>query len=300
MSPFLFAFAVWCDRVNISRPDYAALLEVIHLARDNPDVWKHLPNTLDTLQNHYQAQIPAPPIYECKIDLRLDKMPTGQSGAGKAYFFDPIELTQTILRSKMRQHMHFGMAQLVEEASELWHGEAWAESIRTCSGVFARYPDGSPIFPSDFVTYRESNMLHAGRVRCIYQDMRTAPTAGAPTAGAPTTGAPTTPNIVVYLEPVMGYVDLADDIKPLVTHPPPHPGECFLIEDIRLISANQIFARLGENVTFDRDFRDDRDLAEEAELLGSQEAAREGARLARQAARQNAGMRVNQAQAPNL
>jgi hypothetical protein len=142
MSPFLFAFAVWCDRVNISRPDYAALLEVIHLARDNPDVWKHLPNTLDTLQNHYQAQIPAPPIYECKIDLRLDKMPTGQSGAGKAYFFDPIELTQTILRSKMRQHMHFGMAQLVEEASELWHGEAWAESIRTCSGVFARYPDG--------------------------------------------------------------------------------------------------------------------------------------------------------------
>ncbi|KAH0612078.1 uncharacterized protein H6S33_010130 [Morchella sextelata] len=299
MSPFLFAFAVWCDRVNISRPDYAALLEVIHLARDNPDVWKHLPNTLDTLQNHYQAQIPAPPIYECKIDLRLDKMPTGQSGAGKAYFFDPIELTQTILRSKMRQHMHFGMAQLVEEASELWHGEAWAESIRTCSGVFARYPDGSPIFPSDFVTYRESNMLHAGRVRCIYQDMRTAPTAGAPTAGAPTTGAPTTPNIVVYLEPVMGYVDLADDIKPLVTHPPPHPGECFLIEDIRLISANQIFARLGENVTFDRDFRDDRDLAEEAELLGSQEAAREGARLARQAARQNAGMRVNQAQAPN-
>jgi hypothetical protein len=142
-------------------------------------------------------------------------------------------------------------------------------------------------------------MLHAGRVRCIYQDMRTAPTAGAPTAGAPTTGAPTTPNIVVYLEPVMGYVDLADDIKPLVTHPPPHPGECFLIEDIRLISANQIFARLGENVTFDRDFRDDRDLAEEAELLGSQEAAREGARLARQAARQNAGMRVNQAQAPN-
>jgi hypothetical protein len=124
MSPFLFAFAVWFGRVNISRPDHAALLEVINLARDNLKVWKHPPNTLDTLQNYYQVQIPAPLIYECKIDFRLDKMPTGQSGAGKAYFFDPIELTQTILRSKMRQHMHFDMAQLVEKASELSHGEA--------------------------------------------------------------------------------------------------------------------------------------------------------------------------------
>jgi hypothetical protein len=39
---------------------------------------------------------------------------------------------------------------------------------------------------------------------------------------------------------------------------------------------------------------------EEAQLLGSQESAREGARLARQAARVRAGKRVNQArQAPN-
>jgi hypothetical protein len=143
MSTFLFAFAVWCDRANISRSDYAALLEVIQLARDTPEVWKQLPKTLDTLQNRYQAQIPTSPIYEREIDLRLDKMPTG-SGAGKVYFFDPIELTKTILRSNMRQHMHFGMAQLVDEASELWHGEAWAESIRTCSGEFARYPNGTP------------------------------------------------------------------------------------------------------------------------------------------------------------
>jgi hypothetical protein len=97
----------------------------------------------------------------------------------------------------------------------------------------------------------------------------------------------------------MEYGDLADNIKPLVMYPPPHPGECFLIEDMRLISANQIFARLGENVTFDRDFRDDRDLAEGVELLGSQEAAREGARTAHQPICQTTGMRVNQLQAPN-
>jgi hypothetical protein len=48
-SPFLLAFTVWCDRVNISRANYAALLEVIHLAPDNLEVWKHLPNKLDTL-----------------------------------------------------------------------------------------------------------------------------------------------------------------------------------------------------------------------------------------------------------
>lgn len=43
MSPFLFAFAVWGDRANISRSDYAALLEVIQLARDTPEVWEQLP-----------------------------------------------------------------------------------------------------------------------------------------------------------------------------------------------------------------------------------------------------------------
>lgn len=50
-----------------------------------------------------------------------------------------------------------------------------------------------------------------------------------------------------------------------------------------MISATQTIARLGQNVSFDRDFRDDEDLAEEAQLHGSQEAAGEGARLARHA-----------------
>jgi hypothetical protein len=148
MTPFLFAFAVWCDRASISRSDYAALLEVIQLARNTPEVWKQVPNTLDTLQHRYQAQIPTSPIYEHQIDLRLDKLPTGQSGTGKVYYFDPIEFTKTILRSDLRRHMHFGMAQLVEKASELWHGDAWAESIRTCSGEFALYPDGTPYYPT--------------------------------------------------------------------------------------------------------------------------------------------------------
>jgi hypothetical protein len=97
----------------------------------------------------------------------------------------------------------------------------------------------------------------------------------------------------------MGYTDLDYDIKPLVTHPPPNPRECFLIEDMRLISANQIFARLDENVTFGRDFCDDRDLAEEDEFLGSQKVDSEGDWIAPQAARQNAGMQVNQLQATN-
>jgi hypothetical protein len=128
----------------------------------------------------------------------------------------------------------------------------------------------------------------------------TAPTSVPASTAAPTTTAPTTPNIAVFIEPVLRFVDLDDDTKPLVAHPPLDPGECLLIEDTKLISANQIIARLGQNVSFDRDFRDDEDLAEEAQLLDSQEAAREGARLARQAVRIRAGMRVNQArQAPN-
>lgn len=146
LSAFLLAFAVWCDRIDLSRADYSAFYEVVKLSYDNRESWKELPKKLDTLQHIYQSHLPAPPIYERDIDLCLDKQPTGQSGAGKVYYFDQIHLTETILRSKeLTKHMHFGMAELVDQPSELWYGEAWAESIRTCSGQFALYPDGQTL-----------------------------------------------------------------------------------------------------------------------------------------------------------
>jgi hypothetical protein len=84
----------------------------------------------------------------------------------------------------------------------------------------------------------------------------------APTSTAPTSSPSTIPDIVLFIEPVTREVDLADEIKPLVTHPPPNPGECLLIEDTKLISANQIVPKLGQDVSFDPDFRGDGDLAE--------------------------------------
>lgn len=43
---------------------------------------------------------------------------------------------------------------MVDEPTQLWHSAQWAASIRTTSGEFAQYADGSgPIFPGDFCKF---------------------------------------------------------------------------------------------------------------------------------------------------
>ena len=87
--------------------------------------------------------------------------------------------------SDVRKKMHSGLAHWIDSPYELWHSHSWASSIRITSGEFAHYPDGEPIFPSDFVRFQcyktlcmcnigSCHNLHIGRVTSVGRDFRSA------------------------------------------------------------------------------------------------------------------------------
>ena len=109
-----------------------------------------------------------------------NQFPKGPT-SGWLYFFDPLPLFTTILSSLIfLNKMHIGMAEYIDEPSELWHSRSWSASIRSCSGDFAHYPNGEPIFPSDIVLYQcleemchcqaEPPEPHYGRVFSVGRD----------------------------------------------------------------------------------------------------------------------------------
>jgi hypothetical protein len=70
------------------------------------------------------------------------------------HWYNPVSLFHSILSSNLAaEKMHFGMAEYVDEPVELWHSRSWGSSVRAASGDFARIPDGSIIFPGDFVEF---------------------------------------------------------------------------------------------------------------------------------------------------
>jgi hypothetical protein len=136
---FELALGIWADKISLSREDYVGLLEVASLAK--PEDWARLPKTLDTLQRRYQSAIPTPAIYSKSIVVSAEKQPTGSllSSQSPVFFLNVIQAVHTMLNSPaIRQKMYFGLAKLIDQPQELWHSESWAESIRTCSGEFAK------------------------------------------------------------------------------------------------------------------------------------------------------------------
>jgi hypothetical protein len=222
-SPNLFelALGIWADKISLSREDYVGLLEVASLAK--PEDWTTLPKTLDTLQKRYRDTIPTPAIYSKSVAVSAEKQPTGSSLSGQSpvFFLNVIQAVQTILNSPaIRQKMYFGMAKLVDRPQELWHSESWAESIRTCSGEFAKYSSGKPIFPSDSISYyrmeQQTRLVSVGRIRCIYRDERVTGSGG----------------ITMMVQRICHVQYLPAGLQDLVTNPPPLPGECILMEDL--------------------------------------------------------------------
>ncbi|OXV05527.1 hypothetical protein Egran_06705, partial [Elaphomyces granulatus] len=179
--------ALWCEHVGVSRSQYAALLQIL-LILENIGPIRRLPKTLDHLKKQFWAQFPLLPMRRKKIPVVSTKLPT-LSAAERGlvnfatcslYFQDPIALLTNMARSpKFRSTMHHGMAHFVDEPAELWESSSWPSSIRSTSGEFARYADGSPIFISDVVKYRcmdqscscsISTEKHIGRVRAVGKD----------------------------------------------------------------------------------------------------------------------------------
>ena len=195
LSAFVLAIGLWCIEAGISRKLYEGLRQILKLLEPHP-LLKDLPQTFQPLQRRVYGHIPQIPLRKALIPLNSDKLATmAESRKEEArrlgnqvpkeflYFFDAPSLFKRFLQSDLRQQLHFGFGHFVDTPSEPWHSLAWMSSVRTTSGMYARYSDGEPIFPSDTVSYRPSDtscqhtQIHVGRVVAVGLDFRKTATA---------------------------------------------------------------------------------------------------------------------------
>jgi hypothetical protein len=178
ISDFILALGIWCDTELIKRRTYNSLLEVLRLL-DCPET-KQLPERLDTLHTWCRSRIPLPPIQKASVAVLSNKQPSKKTKAREnhlekvkstfwqreMYYFDFRILITMLLSGNNNRLFHTGMADIVESPFEYWHSISWGSSIRTCGTDFARYPDLTPIIPSDIVQFRcntvDCYMLHRG------------------------------------------------------------------------------------------------------------------------------------------
>ena len=236
MNDFILAFGLWCETESISRQSYRSLLECLHLLRTVAPI-AALPSTVSTLKKNIWAQLPLMQLRRQPLALIPEKLPTLRpqekplaSSILKEmlYWFDPTKLIQVILSSsEYRGRMHIGMANYVDKPSELWESFAWGSSIRACSREFAKYPDGTPIFPSDIVLLicckagcwcRQGTKKHMGRVHTVRRDY---------TSKAGTPG-----EILLSIQKIVGGPNIQRIILDFeVPASNSNSQECFLIED---------------------------------------------------------------------
>ncbi|KAL9593508.1 MAG: hypothetical protein Q9219_007519 [cf. Caloplaca sp. 3 TL-2023] len=190
---FTLAFAMWVEVSGLSRKNYESLLEVLDLLRDIRTI-HDLPRSITTLKSRVRAQIPLIGMRKKSLSVVQEQLPTMTPAEKEQvqnepykptpttmFFLDPIDLFRVVLTSaQFRSKMHFGMAHFVDQPCELYHSNAWATSILSCSGQYATLSDGSPVFPSDVVytlcaatncpCRTTSGMGHLGRIHSVGKD----------------------------------------------------------------------------------------------------------------------------------
>jgi hypothetical protein len=206
MSGFELGFSLWAAQSSVSRDDFAGLREVLALPHTEEDV-KRIPEKLDTLIDRLNRQLPLLPLSKKDIPVDTDVQPSRQNVPSSdpfhssIYWYPPAMLFRNILSSELADRMHFGMAEYVDQPTELWHTRAWGSSIRAVSGQFASTSAGHVIFPSDFVSFESRQLATAnisvkyGRITFIGIDKRTTSS--------------TVGQIVLTLQPVVRVTDLA-------------------------------------------------------------------------------------------
>ena len=142
-----------------------------------------LPLKLDSLKRQIRRHIPLLQLMRKPLDVVITKQPSleqRKKGARRhtiqrmawQYWYDPLDLIRTILSATyLTEKMHFGMAQYVDEPTELWHSLAWGSSIRTTSGDVCYTKAGAMIIPGDMVRIR-CPPFRIGRVIFIGHDFR--------------------------------------------------------------------------------------------------------------------------------
>ena len=79
------------------------------------------------------------------------------------YWYDPIDLSTKILSAqRLRDKMHFGMAEYTDDGDEFWNSRAWGSSAMTTSGQFARTVEGEVIIPGDVGDLQSLGRLFQG------------------------------------------------------------------------------------------------------------------------------------------
>ena len=153
---FIVALAVLVTFFSFSRVLYAAMKQVLRLLPRDVDSLNSLlddiPDTVDTLKQRAFGSIPLIEMRSKNVPLNARKIPTDRPTRGgreaaendvaspseDMFFLDPIDMFKAILSSPLPSRMHFGLAVLVDSPTEFWNSHAWAQSIRTTSGEFAR------------------------------------------------------------------------------------------------------------------------------------------------------------------
>ncbi|KAH0604137.1 uncharacterized protein H6S33_007168 [Morchella sextelata] len=190
VNDFHIAMMLFVTSSDISRSQYTALTEVLAFA--TVEGLQTLPRSIKTLRENTRRSLPLSQIKACPVGLNLDVTTPKTEDHRLAYYFDTTEYCKPWLSDpKIRHNLHIDMGVIVENPTELWHGDAWMESVRSTSGVFDKIGeqgsssrDGSAgagaseniLLPSDCIKYRDStgDIVYA-RVKAIGIDGRKTP-----------------------------------------------------------------------------------------------------------------------------
>jgi hypothetical protein len=77
----------------------------------------------------WRNHLPILPIYSHKVKISTKKTPSTSTVFKQAYYFSIKDIISQVLNNpKLLSQMYFGEGKIVENKSEYWHGEVWAES----------------------------------------------------------------------------------------------------------------------------------------------------------------------------
>lgn len=217
---FSTAMGIWATLHPVSHRTYRALWEILQLVADI-DQLRDLPKNLSTLQDRINRRLPLPTIFTKEVPLDRSKLPNKDQGNGTIYIIDEREIFRNALEDPtLRPILHLGFAEIVEQKSELWHGDAWSESIRASAigqggTTWPRYPiddgEGSVILQGDWVEVRlnDKHTPAIGRIRGLAINKLKRPRPGA--GGGP--GRPDTGELVAKIEFVFAVEDTTPEIQ---------------------------------------------------------------------------------------
>ncbi|GAW12819.1 hypothetical protein ANO14919_021900 [Xylariales sp. No.14919] len=154
ISVFQNALAVWENQHQISRSAHTQLVEVFQLATSLDDI-RSTPRRKDTLKAHFEKSLPLCKLRQVTAKLDTTQLPSKSQSTEDILAFDLEGTLTTLLSSdQTAKKIYKGMAHYTDgQLRNPWEAPWWGESIRTTSGQFHRYPDSSPIFPSDFIIW---------------------------------------------------------------------------------------------------------------------------------------------------